>query len=319
MHDTRALVRRHIVRQHDGRLALENRVAGDRAFQMRACRRAQHGVAADAEHLHRWGDQPMRQQVHRAVRLHIGVLQFGMHCQREVRRNRPRRGRPNQDAQVLPCGRVGGGLDDGERHIDRVGDLRCVLHLGVGECGLASGAPERGAQPAIDVAALHQLAEDAHNPRLERIVHREVGVIPLADQPQAFELLALHLHEVLGVVAACAAQGRLVGLLAPREELLAHGVLDGHAVIVPAGHIGRAVAAHAVGAHHDVLERFVERVPDVDVAVGVGRSVVQNKVAVGRGLGKHLAVQVDLAPEGLPARLLFGQVRPHRDGLLVLR
>jgi hypothetical protein len=242
-----------------------------------------------------------------------------MHRQRKVRGNRPRRGRPNQDAQVLRRGRVRRRLDDGERHIDRVGDLRLVLHLSVGERGLAGGAPEGGAQPAIDVAALRQLAKNAHNPRFKRIVHREVGVLPLADQPQAFELLALHLHEVLGVLAAGAAQGRLVGLLAPRQKLLTHGVLDGHAVIVPAGHERRAVAAHAVGAHNDVLERLVERVPDVDVAVGVGRSVVQDEVAVGRGLGEHLAVQVNLAPEGLPARFLFGQVRPHRDGLLVLR
>ena len=46
---------------------------------------------------------------------------------------------------------------------------------------------------------------------------------------------------------------------------------------VPAGHVGRAVTAEGFVAQRDVLECLVERGADVDVAVGEGRTVVENK------------------------------------------
>jgi hypothetical protein len=55
-------------------------------------------------------------------------------------------------------------------------------------------------------------------------------------------------------------------------------VLDGQAVAVPARHVGRVEAGHGLGADDDVLEDLVERVADVDAAVGVGRAVVQHEL-----------------------------------------
>ena len=52
---------------------------------------------------------------------------------------------------------------------------------------------------------------------------------------------------------------------------------DGQAVAVPARHIRRAVAAQGLVFDDDVFENFVERVADVDVAVGERRAIVQDK------------------------------------------
>ena len=56
-----------------------------------------------------------------------------------------------------------------------------------------------------------------------------------------------------------------------------HFVFDGQAVAVPAGNVRRASAEHGLRFHDDVFENFVERRAHVDVAVGEGRAVVQNK------------------------------------------
>ncbi len=54
-------------------------------------------------------------------------------------------------------------------------------------------------------------------------------------------------------------------------------VLDRQAVAVPARHVGRVEAGQRLRADDDVLEDLVDRVADVDVAVGVGRAVVQDE------------------------------------------
>jgi hypothetical protein len=138
-------------------------------------------------------------------------------------------------------------------------------------------------------------------------------MLPIPHQTQPLELLALHLHIMPGVGAACLTQLRHRHAPTLPPELLRDGVLDGHTMIVPAGHIGCAVAPHRIGAHDDVLQHLVERVPHVDIAVGVRGSVVQDEIALRCRFLQHALIEAQLVPERLPARLLFWQVRPHRD------
>ena len=53
-------------------------------------------------------------------------------------------------------------------------------------------------------------------------------------------------------------------------------MLDRQAVAVPAGDVGAVEAPHRQRADDEVLEHLVEQVPHVDLAVGVGRAVVQD-------------------------------------------
>ncbi len=52
--------------------------------------------------------------------------------------------------------------------------------------------------------------------------------------------------------------------------------LDGQAVAVPAGDVGRLKAAHGFIFDDKVLEDLVDNVAHVDIAVGIGRAVVKN-------------------------------------------
>jgi hypothetical protein len=77
-------------------------------------------------------------------------------------------------------------------------------------------------------------------------------------------------------------------------------VFDRQAVAVPARHIGRVETGQRPRADDDVLEDLVDRVANVNVAVGVGRAVVQDEArAPLRGFA-DLLVELFLLPVGDP-------------------
>ena len=80
------------------------------------------------------------------------------------------------------------------------------------------------------------------------------------------------------------------------------------------GHVRRVAARHGARLHDDVLQDLVERVAEVDVAVGVGRAVVQHEARLARrcapGAGGRGSMLVP-APQHL--RLALRQVGLHRE------
>src|SRR5690606_37093046 len=76
------------------------------------------------------------------------------------------------------------------------------------------------------------------------------------------------------------------------------------------------VAEQEAAADDEILQRLVEGVADVDVAVGVGRAVVED--IEGRALGLTLFAQggIEVAPLLDDRRLLLGQAAAHGEGRL---
>ena len=127
--------------------------------------------------------------------------------------------------------------------------------------------------------AVH-LTEDLDLLRFEGLVHGQIGVLPVGDDAETLEALALTVDEVAGeLLAGLAEFGDRHGLVVELVLLDDRG-LDGHAVVVPAGHVGRVIAAHGLLADDEVLEGLIERVAHVDVAVGERRAVVQNEAGL---------------------------------------
>jgi hypothetical protein len=58
---------------------------------------------------------------------------------------------------------------------------------------------------------------------------------------------------------------------------------------------------------------LVQRVPDVDVAIGIGRAVVQHVFRPAGGILAQAPVEPHLLPAGHDLRLLLGQARAHRE------
>src|SRR5690606_37867661 len=64
----------------------------------------------------------------------------------------------------------------------------------------------------------------------------------------------------------------------------------------------------------DVLENLVDRVADVNVAVGIGRAVVQDEFAGAFARGADALIDLVLLPLGQPARFALGEIAAHREG-----
>ena len=149
-----------------------------------------------------------------------------------------------------------------------------VLNLGLGQGGLVKGAPVHRLHALVDEALLRHLAEDLDLLGLKLGQQGDIGVLPLPQHAQALELAGHLLDVALGVLPALGAElggGHLVPLYL---LVLQNGGLDGQAVGVPAGHIGSAPAGHVAVLDDHILEDLVQGGADVDVAVGVGRAVV---------------------------------------------
>ena len=239
----------------------------------------------------------------------------------------PRRGGPDVHEELAGPGlqalRHRGHL---KAHEDGGADLVAVLDLRLGEGRVAVRAPVHGLGALRDGAGVEDGLEDLDVGGVVVVHVGEVGVVPLAEDAQALEALALGVHLLDGHLAAELADllgGKLVELL--RAE---HGldlVLDGLAVAVPAGDVRRLVAAHGPVAVDDVLGDLVLRVAQVDGAVGVRGAVVQDELLVPLVLGDHLLVDVVLLPHGQALGLVLSQAGAHGKararqvgGLLVL-
>ena len=138
-------------------------------------------------------------------------------------------------------------------------------------------------------------------------------MLPVAEHTDALEALHLHVDIVLGELVAGGAEGGNGHGLVVELVLLDDGALDGHAVVVPAGDIGRVVAAHRVGTGDEVLQGLVERVTHVQSTVGERRAIVQGEAGLALVFFEHQVIEVHFLPVLEHLRLALGKTRAHRE------
>ena len=239
---------------------------------------------------------------------------------REVRRNRPRRRRPDEHGDVASCERRDPRRElarafgcERELHVDRRRGVVLVLDLGLGERRAAVDAPVDRLLAFVDQALLDEPAERARDRRLILEVHRQVRIVPRAEDAEALELLAHRADEALGVRAARAAEvgDRHLALL--RAELAIDLQLDRQPVTVVADDVRRVEPGHRPRFDDELLEDLVERRAHVDVAVGVRRAVVQHELRRAGPARANLPVEVHRGPPGERLGLARRQVRLHRE------
>ena len=138
-------------------------------------------------------------------------------------------------------------------------------------------------------------------------------MIPVAEDAEPLELVAHHVDEPLGVGAAGAPEIGERHLALLRAELAVDLQLDRQAVAVAAGHVRRVVAHHRARLDDEILQDLVHRRADVDLAVGVGRAVVQDELRRPAPALANPPVQAHLLPARERLRLGRRQVRLHRE------
>ena len=194
-------------------------------------------------------------------------------------------------------------------HIDRGVMAVLVFHFRFGQRRLRPGAPEDRLQAFVNEAFFDKDREGAQNLRFIGGVERQIGMLPIAEDAEPLELLALDIDELAG---------KGLGFLAHFERreaarFLHHLVFDRQPVAIPTGHIGRAKARHRLRFHHEILEDFVQGGPHVHVAVGKRRTVVKDEFFCALPLRANLPVQIHRRPSRERFRLAGRQICLHRE------
>ncbi len=158
------------------------------------------------------------------------------------------------------------------------------------------------------------LAKCTNNTRLNFGIHGQVGFIPLPHHAQADEIGFLTGNLLGGVVATGLAEGLVIHLHAGFANLLLYLVLDRQTMTVPARHVRRIIAHEAAGLDDHVLENLVDRVTNVNAAVGVRRAIMKDELFPPFTLLAQVAVDVEILPALEHFRLALGQVAAHGEG-----
>ncbi len=251
------------------------------------------------------------------------VLLGGMHRDGEIRGQGPGRGGPDdRERAAIAEGRLQLGRNRRHRELDpyRRRPLILVLDLGLRERRPVIHAPVDRLEPLVDETAADEASELARDDRLVRRIHRDVGVVPVAEHTKALELAALDVDEALRVLAAFPAflngihRVADVDAGAVEAELFVDLMLDRQPVAIPARHVDCVEAGHRAGFDDHVLQHLVQDVAEVEVTVGLRRSVVQDpQRPVGRRLANAL-VNTERLPPREHLGLALEEVRLHREG-----
>ena len=142
---------------------------------------------------------------------------------------------------------------------------------------------------------------------------REIRVIPISIDAKALEAFALDIHVLLRPFAAQTTKRRLIDLghLLRAERDLDH-VLDRLAMTIPSRNVRREIAALRMGLVHEILQDLVERMPQVNRAIGIRRAIVQDERTSVLVLFEHLMVNVDVVPKLKTGRLILREIASHR-------
>ena len=150
------------------------------------------------------------------------------------------------------------------------------------------------------------------------VIHRQIGIIPVAGDAQPLEFLTLDIHPTGGKGAAFLTEINDINRVFVQTfgaVLLFYFPLDRQTMAIPTGHIARIAAHHLLAAHHHILQHFVQGMADVQMPVGIGRAIVQGKGRAGfaGGFGAQAVIDADFLPTVQPERLARGQACAHRE------
>mmetsp|Transcript_37946 Transcript_37946/g.79475 ORF Transcript_37946/g.79475 Transcript_37946/m.79475 type:complete len:239 (-) Transcript_37946:980-1696(-) len=165
--------------------------------------------------------------------------------------------------------------------------------------------PMHRLSPPKDIPLLVHLSKHANLRRLVLRQQGQVRIVKVADDTVPLKTLRLLPHRLLREFSGTFPQGnggqRLTFL---RLHRLQHLELDGQSMAVPSGNVMDLLPTQHLMTVDEILQQFVEGVSDVQVSVGVRRTVVKDELfgVVGGGIGGEFGVEVG----GLPVLLEFG-------------
>ena len=233
---------------------------------------------------------------------------------RTVTRNGPRGRGPDDDGGVLKDINLGPG--DREADMDRFGCMVVIFDFGLGQGGLFNHRPHDRFGAHIERTVHQELAQFAGNRCLCLVIHGDIGIVPVTHHAKAFEFFTLYIKPLLGELAAFLAEfgnRNIVLVLALGTVLFFDLPFDRKAMAVPTRNVDRVLAQHLLRTGDDVFEDFVECMANMQMAVCVGRAIMEDKhFTISRNTA-NFAVEVLVFPLLEQGGLHLWQTRPHRE------
>mmetsp|Transcript_46626 Transcript_46626/g.97979 ORF Transcript_46626/g.97979 Transcript_46626/m.97979 type:complete len:293 (+) Transcript_46626:2230-3108(+) len=253
--------------------------------------------------------------------IHHTIFQIGIDRHRQVRGNSPRSRRPDRHLQLFVTLRELLQLLRRTHHIQRHVNRFTNVSLGIFQLGLRQRrttrwTPVHRLPPAENVSLFVHFAKHTNLRRLVLRKQRQVGVGKVANDTVSLERGALLLHRLLGECGGPLAEGDgSQGLTLLRFHRLQHLQLDGEPVTIPSRHVVHLLPFQNLMPIDEILEKLVQRVSDVQVAVGVRRSVVEDEPlgAAGFGIGREFGVEVRRGPVRLQFRFALDGIGTLRE------
>ena len=151
-----------------------------------------------------------------------------------------------------------------------------IFHLCLSQGRLAGGAPVDRFLPLVNRTVQKKLSELPHNRRLVFKIHGEIGILPLPKDPKSFEFLSLNLHKFGCIIPASLPDLNDRELSFFHTEALLHLMLNGQSMTIPSWNIMAIKPRHELRFHDEVLQDFIQGCPDVNVSIGIGRTIMKN-------------------------------------------
>ena len=160
-----------------------------------------------------------------------------------------------------------------------------VLELELGQSCIGPWRPVDRCVVTIDEIFFVEVKKDVQLAAHVVDVLGAIELLPVCQEVHLFERVHLFDNVLVGVLVRLSPQLHLFVLTRRLATALLHGfediVLNGQTVTIPAWHIMNPVTRHEFVSEVDVFEHLVDHMAHVDVAIGVGRTVVENEQRLG--------------------------------------
>ena len=326
VHQTGAVFQSDVVRGHHASLAIAERVLISQANQGRTITLGQD-LTGDPGFFGNFGRQIRGQNGEVAVHLAQGVAKAFVDRDGQVGGQRPWGRGPNGERRLLlqfTLKRGGDCISIARHEVDVHRQVFPVLvfEFGFSQCRLVGDGPVHWFVPTGHQTLVHQIGEAFQNHFLVRRVHGEVGRVVFGVGQKSGHLVGLDLHELLGERLAFFSNQQSTLVLPHRGQCFTaarfhqvghHLVFDRQTMAIPPWHEGHLVPLHQTRTNHKILQHLVEQVPQVQVAVGEGRTIVEHKWLRSRTSLAQFFGEIDLGPPGHRRWLVGGKASPHGE------
>ena len=259
-------------------IVFRERMLAFRKFHFTAFYRAQYVAQSQSCFRRHIIDQLAGHEQHFVTVFHKGILKIRVQRHRHVAGNSPGRGGPDYNIN-RPAVHAFRSLAIvfGQREFDINGRrlLVCIFNFRFRQCGFAMGAPVNRFQSFINVTLVGHGAKYANLLRFKRMLQGQIGMIPVAQHAQPFEFFPLDIHKLMGVGITFCPQIQRRHAVTVHTHSVETGMFNRHAVRIPAGNIRSIIALGIFIFNDDIFQYFIQRMPHMDMAVGIRRSVME--------------------------------------------